>query len=261
MNIRIAFGHLLIRLGAFLQSLPVNVMKPDDLIEFSRRTYAKPDDVESWAEDELVDAGLNKDERALLELLPLRAGRLLLLGVGGGREAIPLAQAGFRVTGVDFVPAMVARAIENADKRGVAIEGLVQEISALDVPAGAYDLVWISRAMYSCVPTRARRVAMLRKIAQALKPGGYLVCQYHHETRYHPSPRKLFLRRLVGILTLGNTRYEPGDTLWFNIEFVHAFSSEQEVRSELEEGGLVVDCFPSGMHPIQRGVICRKPSA
>ena len=261
MNLRIALGQLLIRMGAFMQSLPVNVMKPDDLIEFSRRTYAKPDDVESWAEDELVEAGLNEDERALLDLLPVHAGKLLLLGVGGGREAIPLAQSGFQVTGVDFVPAMVARAVENAGRRGVTMEGLVQEISDLDVPAGSYDVVWISRAMYSCVPTRARRVAMVRKIAEALKPGGYFVCQYHHETRYYPSPPKLFLRRLVGILTLGNTRYEPGDTLWFNIEFVHAFSSEDEVRSELEEGGLVVECFPSEMHPVQRGAICRKPAA
>jgi SAM-dependent methyltransferase len=261
MNLRIAFGRLLIHLGAFLQSLPVNVMKPDDLIEFSRRTYAKPDDVESWVEDELVDAGLNEDERKLLGLLPVQSGKLLLLGVGGGREAIPLAQVGFQVTGVDFVPDMVSRAVENAERRDVAMEGLVQEISDLDVPAEAYDVVWISRAMYSCVPTQARRVAMVRKIAEALKPGGYFVCQYHHETRYNPSPAKLFLRRLVGILTLGNFHYEPGDTLWFNIEFVHAFSSEDEVRSELEQGGLAVEVFPAGMHPIQRGVICRKPAA
>ena len=54
----------------------------------------------------------------------------------------------------------------------------MQEISRLDVPAGAYDVVWLSRAMYSCVPTRARRVEMVRRIARALKPGGFFLCQF-----------------------------------------------------------------------------------
>ena len=54
--------------------------------------------------------GLNDDEQKLLAELPEATGKnLLLLGVGGGREAIPLAGMGFRVTGVDYAAAMVER--------------------------------------------------------------------------------------------------------------------------------------------------------
>jgi hypothetical protein len=122
----------------------------------------------------------------------------------------------------------------------VQIDGLVQEISQLDVPADAYDVVWLSRGMYSCVPTRARRVAMVRRIARALKPGGLFLCQFHW--RAHPRPRGKgeLLRRLVALCTLGNLRYEAGDTLWLHVEFVHEFTSEGAIRSELEEGGLSV---------------------
>ncbi|HUW09084.1 MAG TPA: class I SAM-dependent methyltransferase [Anaerolineae bacterium] len=44
----------------------------------------------------------------------------------------------------------------NAERHGLHIEGLVQEISQLAVPAARFDVVWLSAAMYSCVPTRKR---------------------------------------------------------------------------------------------------------
>jgi SAM-dependent methyltransferase len=165
---------------------------------------------------------------------------------------------GFQVTGIDFVDALVEKAKENAICHGVGIEGMVQEISRLTVRKSAYDVVWLSRAMYSCVPTRRRRVEMVRRIVKALKPGGYFLCQFHREARFNPSKKGLFIRRLIAILSLGNREYEPGDTLWYNIEFLHAFSSEDEVRSELEEGGLQVLKFHTGKNSINIGVNCRK---
>ena len=258
MHLRIRLARFLLQLGAFVQSLPVVVMRPNDLIEFSRQTYARPDDVESWAEDTLVDSGLTEEELDLLEVVPSTTGDLLLLGVGGGREAIPLARMGFRVTGVDFVPAMVARATENATRRGVSMEGLVQEISRLDAPVEAYDVIWLSRAMYSCVPTRARRVEMVRRIARAMKPGAFFLCQFQWNPRSPLTRQGRFLRRLIATGTLGNLGYEEGDKLWYNIEFVHEFSSEQAVRSELEEGGLSVIHIQTDPNSVRAGAVCRK---
>jgi hypothetical protein len=67
MNIQLMTARYLLNLGKFFQSLPVVVMKPDNLIAFSRQTYANPANVESWAEDSLVDSGLTKDEQALMK--------------------------------------------------------------------------------------------------------------------------------------------------------------------------------------------------
>lgn len=257
MSVRVSLARGLLRLGAFVQSLALMVMRPDDLVEFSRQSYARPRSVEGWSEDALLDSGLSSSELDLVAAVSDTTGNLLLLGVGGGREAIPLARMGFQVTGVDYVPAMVDRAIESAARRGLKIEGLVQEISRLDVPAGAYDVVWLSRAMYSCVPTRARRVEMVRRIARALKPGGWLLCQFHWCPSPRPPGRGRFLRRLFAACTLGNLTYEAGDTLWLDVEFVHQFSSEEAIRSELEESGLSVVCIKTGP-TLMGSAVCRK---
>ena len=94
--------------------------------------------------------------------------------------------------------------------------------------------------MYSCVPTRARRVEMVRRIARALKPGGLFLCQFHWRAAPQPPGKGRLVRRVIAACTLGNLAYEPGDMLWRNVEFVHEFTSEDAVRSELEEGGLSV---------------------
>ncbi len=240
MRPRITLARFMIRLGKLIESLAIMVMRPDDLIEFSRQCYVRPHMVDIWGSDERMEQGLRPEETALLHELPLKEGRLLLLGVGGGREAIPLARMGFSVTGVDFVPGMVEKAVENAAQRGLSIEGLVQEISELDVPAHSYDVVWLATAMYSYVPTRQRRVEMLKRIGKALRPGGYLVCGFRWDARGGFSRQGLRARRAVACLTLGNLWYEPGDELSGGIEFVHAFSSEDALRSEFEAGGFEV---------------------
>lgn len=201
---------------------------------------------------------MGEDELDLLAALPDKTGDLLLLGVGGGREGIPLPRMGYRVTGVDYVPSMVERAKENAAHRGFYFEGLVQEFSQLDVPSSAYNVVWLSRAMYSCVPTRTRRVEMVRRITRSLKPGGFFLCQFHWDPRCVLSAKGRFVRRLIAAFTLGNTEYEEGDILWGNIEFIHVFTSEDDVRSELEEGGLSVTRIQTDPNSIRGGAICRK---
>jgi len=100
MRPRIIIGRFLIRLGRFINSLAVVVMRPDDLVEFGRQTYADPESVENLCREETVDLGLTAVEKVLLEKIPLKKGRLLLLGVGDGREAI--SSASFNgIRGVD----------------------------------------------------------------------------------------------------------------------------------------------------------------
>jgi SAM-dependent methyltransferase len=237
MGYRIKTSRFLIRLGRFVESLAIQVMRPQDLIEFGAQSYRNPGAVEGWSRRDFVAEGLIPCEKDLLKDIPLKNGNLLLLGMGGGREAIPLAKMGFSVTGVDFVPEMVEQAKRNAREQGIEIEGMVQEISNIEVPANSYDIVWLCSTMYSCVPTRKKRLEMLRRIRCALKSDGYFVCQFHWEPHRGYGSRGAIVRKLFSYLTLGNLTYERGDILWQNVEFIHIFSSEDNLRSEFEEGG------------------------
>ena len=261
MKIRIGLARFFIRLGRFIQTLAVPVMRPDDLIRFSQDHYSLSQSIQGWTADILVDTWLTPDEKILLEKIPLKKGTLLLLGMGGGREAIPLAKKGFEVTGIDFVSGMVERATENASRHGLKINGLVQDISRLNVPSGSFDLVWFSGSMYSCIPTRKRRIAMLKKIHATLKPGGICLCQGHLS---RDNKRHIFqdaVLKSFAWLTLGHLQYESGDKLWGNTEFVHEFFSLNEMKSELNEAGFFVSDIHVYEAGLRAGVILKKSAS
>lgn len=258
MKPRVAIGEKILSFGGFIKSLAVVIMRPSDLIEFSRRTYTQQSSVAGWASADVIRSGLNSDEEALLKKIPLRKGRLLILGVGGGREAIPLARMGFAVTGLDFIAEMVEKAKDNARRNGVTMDGLVQELSHLDLTCETYDIIWLSAAMYSCVPTRKRRTAMLRKIHESLKPGGFFVCQFHWDERAGQNYLAELLRKAFAFLTFGNFHYEAGDRLWFHCEFIHAFGSAEKLQSEFTEVGFAIIDF-STFGASGGGAILEKP--
>ena len=257
MKLRVALGRFLIRLAKFIESLTVVVMNPDELIDFNRMSYAASEAVAFWGQDSLVDQGLFLEEEDLLAQVSLKGGRLLILGLGGGREAIPLVKMGFEVVGVDFIKDIVDKARENAARHGVQVQGLVQEFSQLEAPPTSFDLVVIARTMYSSVPTRTRRVQLLKKIRKALKPGGYLLCQFILNPSLKVSRQSELLRKTIALLSWGNRYYQKGDVIC-GLEFHHVFLSEEELRSEFADAGFDVEYFQSQEFGIRRGAILRR---
>lgn len=104
LKIRIQIAKYLILLGGLIQALAIMVLRPKHLIEFSRQFYQRQDVIDLWTGDDCLGRGLSTDENLMLDQIPKKEGNLLILGVGGGREAIPLGRMGFNVTGVDFIP-------------------------------------------------------------------------------------------------------------------------------------------------------------
>ncbi len=237
MRPRIFLARFLIRLGRFVSSLALMVMRPDDLMEFSRQFYGQGEQVNFWGHQALIDQGLTPLEQEILEKTRLTQGKVLVLAMGGGRDAISLAQRGFSVTGMDFIPELVELARENAARHGVRLEARVGDLSRVAAPPGTFDLAWLSDRMYSCIPTRRRRVEMLQSVYQVLRPGGWFACMFNWFpiTRYSPATERV--RKLVAYLTLGNIWYEPGDVLLGESEFIHGFKSEGEIASEFAEAG------------------------
>ena len=220
--------------GEIIKGLAFMVMKTDDIIAASRNTYASQQSLDNWSGKKYIDEGLNQTELRLLTDLPQKQGKLLLLGGGGGREAIPLARAGFSVTCVDFVPSMIEKTLAHAKEAGVKIRCQMQDISQLDVPNESYDVAWFSTALYSCIPTRKRRIQMLQRIHQALRPGGCCVCQFYFNEGEEKKDHK-WLRRMTALLTNGYKEFEPGDEMiWGWIGFRHEFCSAEILKEEFQ---------------------------
>jgi SAM-dependent methyltransferase len=107
-------------------------------------------------------------------------GPILELAVGTGRLAIPLAEAGYHVTGVDLDPAMLDRARRRASgaQAGAAdrLTFVEADLVGLRLPdAGAFGLAFIALNSLLVLPSRAAQRAALRTMADHLAPGGLAV--------------------------------------------------------------------------------------
>jgi tellurite methyltransferase len=75
-----------------------------------------------------------------VELLP--RGRVLDLAMGNGRNAIYLAEAGFKVEGVDRSPEAVNMALQSSREAGVSIEARIADLeNNYQIEKDAYDVI------------------------------------------------------------------------------------------------------------------------
>jgi SAM-dependent methyltransferase len=110
----------------------------------------------------------------LIKLTGVEGGALLDLGCGPGRFAVPFAARGFDVTGVDITPFLMEKARAYADREGVQIE-LVREDMRRFVRPGAFDLVLSMLTSFGYFDEREENLTVLRNVHESLKPGGVFV--------------------------------------------------------------------------------------
>ncbi len=106
-------------------------------------------------------------------------GKALDVGMGQGRNAIWLAQAGWDVTGFDPAERAVALARQNAQKVGVRLTAEVKGMEDFNFGEGRWDLIVLSyvgaRELNDIVP-------------RSLRPGGILVLEAFHRDATKDGP-------------------------------------------------------------------------
>lgn len=108
------------------------------------------------------------------EVADLAPGRALDLASGEGRNSIWLARQGWRVTGVDFSEAGMAKARRHSG--GLEIDWIVADLEEYSPEPGAFDLVIIFYLHVS----REQRRAVIGRACSAVGPGGVLLIAAHH---------------------------------------------------------------------------------
>jgi SAM-dependent methyltransferase len=105
-------------------------------------------------------------------LEPLAGGGALELAIGTGRIAVPLAERGIRVAGIDLSPDMVAQLQKKTDEIPVAIG----DMSTTKVE-GTFSLVYIVLNSINNVTTQDGQVGAFANAARHLAPGGCFVVE------------------------------------------------------------------------------------
>jgi SAM-dependent methyltransferase len=111
-----------------------------------------------------------------LRLAKPKGKSVLDLCCGFGRWAIPLAERGFRVTGVDRTAHFLEQARTRARKARVRIEWVRQDMREFVRP-GAFDLALSMFTSFGYFDDKQEDLRVLRNIFTSLRPGGVLLME------------------------------------------------------------------------------------
>jgi len=146
-------------------------------------------------------------------------GRVLELGIGTGRVALPLAARGVHVEGIDISPEMVERL--RAKPGGADLEVTIGSFA--DVPTdGRFDLVYLVFNTIYMLQTEDEQARCFQRVAEHLRPGGAFVVEAFvlderqaakdaradkHATSYYDAATQRLTLDYIGIGELGMKAY------------------------------------------------------
>jgi SAM-dependent methyltransferase len=235
-------GGLAYEVTEFLNSLLPALLPADELTRLIRVHYeGMYHDAADQYSTVALEWGLEPWEEEVVVQHKILSGTTIVLGAGVGRESIALAQRGLRVIGVDINHEALCLASHIAHSKSVAVTFIQASFLALPIVSRQMDYLFLSGIMYSSVPGRDARQAWLRNLSANLKVGGVALVNFLVDRSGEPSSPRLAHRLSIWLAGLpgANASYQPGDRLSSG-HFLHAFSSERELRSELVGTGAAI---------------------
>jgi SAM-dependent methyltransferase len=158
-----------------------------------------------------------------LERYPLAEGaKILEVGCGTGRTACYLARQGYRVTGLDLRPEMLAKAAARSAAEQLSVDWVQGDITALPFEDGSFDVV-----LAESVTSFARITEALSEYSRVLRSGGTL---YDREVIAFEGLSAESREKLCGFFGFSGM-YDEQD--WLNALAASAFSSFELLERSL----------------------------
>jgi SAM-dependent methyltransferase len=129
----------------------------------------------------------------------------LELGIGTGRVALPLAERGVRVHGIDLSEAMVAKLSEKPGAHRIAVT--IGDFATTRVD-GTFSLVYLVFNTIGNLTTQDDQVACFQNAAEHLEPGGRFVVEIGIPDLQRLAPGERFLPFDVSAEHLGFDEYD-----------------------------------------------------
>src|SRR5437762_1371190 len=132
-------------------------------------------------------------------------GAALELGVGTGRIALPLAQRGIRVHGIDLSEAMVARLRAKPGAEGIGVT--IGDFATTTVE-GTFTVAYLVFNTIMNLTTQDEQVAAFQNVAAHLEPGGCFVIEVGVPDLQRLPPGETFRAFTVTPTRLGFDEYD-----------------------------------------------------
>jgi SAM-dependent methyltransferase len=137
------------------------------------------------------------------------AGPVLELGVGTGRLAVPLAERGLAVTGVDISQAMLDQLA--AKPGGRLVETVRADFGDLSLP-GRYRLVVVAADTFFMLTTQERQVGCFASVAKQLTDDGSFVVEAFVPDRARAAAGGVVVRKVTAdSVVLGASTHDPAN--------------------------------------------------
>lgn len=225
--------------GAWLGLLSQKHLHAVNEFYYSGERYLRRLNEPDYRADQYNQQGLWWWESQMVQRFFPSAGRLLVLGAGGGREVIALQRMGYHADGFECHSGLVHYANELLERIDLTPSVFhSQRDAAPDTvplpPGGKYDGVIVGWGAYTHIRGRRRRIALLRELIQLAAPGAPVLLSFFG---HHRASRRLRITASIGRIVSALRRgdgVEVGDDL--SVNFVRYFT-EVDVRSEMLAAG------------------------
>ena len=108
-------------------------------------------------------------QRLLREKKLEKGAKALIIAMGDGRNAVPIAKEGLTVTGLDISTVALEKARKAAEKHEVQLETVQADMYEHDLGEGRWDLV--TNIYYNSA------IRIIEKFKAAVRPGGFLLVE------------------------------------------------------------------------------------
>ena len=153
------------------------------------------------------DSTIEEVQFVINHCIDKRVARILDIGCGVGRHAIPLAKEGHIVTGCDINPSYLETARERSKTAKVEVEWVLGEDYNLSYE-GCFDVVlsfWTSFGYHN----DEKNLSVLKNISRALLKGGYFVLEIHNRDIIANTDVEVKIDRVNSITLIKEYSFDP----------------------------------------------------
>ena len=212
-----------------------------DLEDLTRYTNEEREreEILNLTNEPYVLSGIQKWEEPMLQFLKPRA-TIGIVGCEAGRLAVALEKMGYSVDGVDSLPRLIDAAKTYLLKTHSKSRVFCADIFHFEFPAKLYHAFIFSWNAYGTIPSRERRVSVLKRLRGRLENEGRVILAL---TPYSTWGRQMTrLAHWVGQFMRNPNPPSSGDFFSLHLGYEHSFMRE-EIEEEARAAGFVLDPY------------------